>query len=41
MKNQTPKVLNQVCGLSMLGHVIAASRELNAGASHRGDGAWA
>jgi bifunctional UDP-N-acetylglucosamine pyrophosphorylase/glucosamine-1-phosphate N-acetyltransferase len=31
MKNQTPKVLNQVCGLSMLGHVIAASRELEPG----------
>src|SRR6202046_4092736 len=31
MKNQTPKVLNQVCGLSMLGHVIAASRELTPG----------
>jgi bifunctional UDP-N-acetylglucosamine pyrophosphorylase / glucosamine-1-phosphate N-acetyltransferase len=28
MKNQTPKVLNQVCGRSMLGHVLAASREL-------------
>ena len=24
MKNQTPKVLNQVCGRSMLGHVLAA-----------------
>src|ERR1700683_685467 len=31
MKNQTPKVLNQVCGRSMLGHVIAASRELTPG----------
>src|ERR1700691_3880158 len=31
MKNQTPKVLNQVCGLSMLGHVLAASRELDPG----------
>jgi bifunctional UDP-N-acetylglucosamine pyrophosphorylase/glucosamine-1-phosphate N-acetyltransferase len=31
MKNQTPKVLNQVCGRSMLGHVIAASRELGPG----------
>jgi bifunctional UDP-N-acetylglucosamine pyrophosphorylase / glucosamine-1-phosphate N-acetyltransferase len=31
MKNQTPKVLNQVCGRSMLGHVIAASRELAPG----------
>jgi bifunctional UDP-N-acetylglucosamine pyrophosphorylase / glucosamine-1-phosphate N-acetyltransferase len=28
MKNLTPKGLNQVCGRSMLGHVIAASREL-------------
>ncbi len=28
MKNQTPKVLNEVCGRSMLGHVVAASREL-------------
>jgi len=28
MKNQTPKVLNQVCGRSMLGHVLAAAREL-------------
>jgi bifunctional UDP-N-acetylglucosamine pyrophosphorylase / glucosamine-1-phosphate N-acetyltransferase len=31
MKNQTPKVLNQVCGRSMLGHVLAASRELRPG----------
>jgi bifunctional UDP-N-acetylglucosamine pyrophosphorylase/glucosamine-1-phosphate N-acetyltransferase len=31
MKNQTPKVLNQVCGRSMLGHVLAASRELAPG----------
>jgi bifunctional UDP-N-acetylglucosamine pyrophosphorylase / glucosamine-1-phosphate N-acetyltransferase len=31
MKNQTPKVLNHVCGRSMLGHVIAASRELAPG----------
>jgi bifunctional UDP-N-acetylglucosamine pyrophosphorylase/glucosamine-1-phosphate N-acetyltransferase len=31
MKNQTPKVLNQVCGRSMLGHVLAASRELGPG----------
>jgi bifunctional UDP-N-acetylglucosamine pyrophosphorylase / glucosamine-1-phosphate N-acetyltransferase len=29
MKNQTPKVLNEVCGRSMLGHVVAASRELD------------
>ena len=27
----TPKVLNQVCGRSMLGHVLAASRELAPG----------
>jgi bifunctional UDP-N-acetylglucosamine pyrophosphorylase / glucosamine-1-phosphate N-acetyltransferase len=31
MKNQTPKVLNQVCGRSMLGHVLAAARELGPG----------
>lgn len=31
MKNQTPKVLNQVCGRTMLGHVLAASRELAPG----------
>ncbi len=31
MKNQTPKVLNQVCGRSMLGHVLAACRELAPG----------
>jgi bifunctional UDP-N-acetylglucosamine pyrophosphorylase/glucosamine-1-phosphate N-acetyltransferase len=31
MKNQTPKVLNQVCGRSMLGHVLAAARELEPG----------
>ncbi len=28
MKNQTPKVLNEVCGRTMLGHVVAAAREL-------------
>ena len=28
MKNQTPKALNEVCGRSMLGHVVAAAREL-------------
>ena len=28
MKNQTPKVLNEVCGRTMLGHVLAAAREL-------------
>ena len=31
MKNQTPKVLNQVCGRTMLGHVLAAARELEPG----------
>jgi bifunctional UDP-N-acetylglucosamine pyrophosphorylase / glucosamine-1-phosphate N-acetyltransferase len=31
MKNQMPKVLNQVCGRSMLGHVIAAATELAPG----------
>ncbi len=31
MKNQTPKVLNEVCGRTMLGHVVAAARELNPG----------
>ncbi len=31
MKNQTPKVLNEVCGRSMLGHVLAAARELEPG----------
>jgi bifunctional UDP-N-acetylglucosamine pyrophosphorylase / glucosamine-1-phosphate N-acetyltransferase len=31
MKNQTPKVLNEVCGRSMLGHVVAASMELEPG----------
>jgi len=29
MKNRTPKVLNEVCGRTMLGHVVAASRELS------------
>jgi len=29
MRNRTPKVLNEVCGRTMLGHVVAASRELN------------
>ena len=28
MKNSTPKVLNEVCGRTMLGHVLAAAREL-------------
>jgi bifunctional UDP-N-acetylglucosamine pyrophosphorylase / glucosamine-1-phosphate N-acetyltransferase len=31
MKNRTPKVLNEVCGRTMLGHVVAASRELSPG----------
>jgi bifunctional UDP-N-acetylglucosamine pyrophosphorylase / glucosamine-1-phosphate N-acetyltransferase len=31
MKNQTPKVLNEVCGRTMLGHVVAAARELGPG----------
>jgi bifunctional UDP-N-acetylglucosamine pyrophosphorylase / glucosamine-1-phosphate N-acetyltransferase len=29
MKNHTPKVLNEVCGRTMLGHVVAAARELS------------
>src|ERR1700683_3227366 len=40
MKNQTPKVLNQVCGRSMLGHVIAASRGVTPGGPLRVAGAW-
>jgi bifunctional UDP-N-acetylglucosamine pyrophosphorylase / glucosamine-1-phosphate N-acetyltransferase len=28
MKNRTPKVLNEICGQTMLGHVVAAVREL-------------
>ena len=31
MKNHTPKVLNEVCGRTMLGHVVAAARELGPG----------
>jgi bifunctional UDP-N-acetylglucosamine pyrophosphorylase / glucosamine-1-phosphate N-acetyltransferase len=31
MKNSTPKVLNEVCGRTMLGHVLAAARELRPG----------
>jgi bifunctional UDP-N-acetylglucosamine pyrophosphorylase/glucosamine-1-phosphate N-acetyltransferase len=31
MKNHTPKVLNEVCGRTMLGHVVAAVRELGPG----------
>jgi bifunctional UDP-N-acetylglucosamine pyrophosphorylase / glucosamine-1-phosphate N-acetyltransferase len=29
MKNQMPKVLNEVCGRAMLGHVLAAARDLD------------
>jgi bifunctional UDP-N-acetylglucosamine pyrophosphorylase / glucosamine-1-phosphate N-acetyltransferase len=29
MKSQTPKVLNEVCGRTMLGHVVAAAAGLN------------
>jgi bifunctional UDP-N-acetylglucosamine pyrophosphorylase/glucosamine-1-phosphate N-acetyltransferase len=29
MKSSTPKVLNEVCGATMLGHVIAVARELS------------
>jgi len=29
MKNHTPKVLNEVCGRTMLGHVVSAVRELS------------
>ena len=28
MKSSTPKVLNEVCGRTMLGHAVAAAREL-------------
>jgi bifunctional UDP-N-acetylglucosamine pyrophosphorylase / glucosamine-1-phosphate N-acetyltransferase len=28
MKNRTPKVLNEICGRTLLGHVVAAVREL-------------
>ena len=31
MKSSVPKVLNEVCGAAMLGHVLAASRELAPG----------
>ncbi len=31
MKNHTPKVLNEVCGRTMLGHVVAVARELGPG----------
>ncbi|MGW2685889.1 bifunctional UDP-N-acetylglucosamine diphosphorylase/glucosamine-1-phosphate N-acetyltransferase GlmU [Streptomyces sp. NPDC001414] len=29
MKSATPKVLHEICGRSLVGHVLAASRELN------------
>ncbi|MBB1255384.1 bifunctional UDP-N-acetylglucosamine diphosphorylase/glucosamine-1-phosphate N-acetyltransferase GlmU [Streptomyces alkaliterrae] len=29
MKSATPKVLHEICGLSLVGHVVAASRELD------------
>src|SRR5262245_65810797 len=29
MKSQLPKVLHPICGMSMLGHVLAAVRELD------------
>lgn len=29
MKSATPKVLHELCGRSLVGHVLAASRELN------------
>ncbi len=29
MKSATPKVLHEICGRSLVGHVVAASRELN------------
>src|SRR5499426_2457355 len=29
MKSQLPKVLHPICGMSMLGHVLAAARELD------------
>src|SRR5580692_8995316 len=28
MRTETPKMLNQVCGRAMLGHVVAATRQL-------------
>ena len=28
MKSATPKVLHQICGRSLVGHVLAAAREL-------------
>lgn len=29
MKSATPKVLHEICGRSLVGHVVAASRELD------------
>ena len=29
MKSQLPKVLHPICGISLLGHVLAAARELD------------
>ena len=29
MKSATPKVLHELCGRSLVGHVLAASRELD------------
>ncbi|WP_244202266.1 NTP transferase domain-containing protein, partial [Streptomyces diastatochromogenes] len=29
MKSATPKVLHQICGRSLVGHVLAAARELD------------
>lgn len=29
MKSTTPKVLHEICGRSLVGHVVAASRELD------------
>ncbi|MEU2181552.1 bifunctional UDP-N-acetylglucosamine diphosphorylase/glucosamine-1-phosphate N-acetyltransferase GlmU [Streptomyces thermolilacinus] len=31
MKSKTPKVLHEVCGRSLVGHVVSAARELNPG----------
>ncbi len=36
MKSSTPKVLHEVCGRTMLGHVLAAARELAPAAAGRG-----
>src|SRR5215218_10138053 len=29
MKSRTPKVLHEICGRSLVGHVVSASRELD------------